>query len=212
MARNDSGMTARTGGIVMKKIGGTVVLALLLLSIPGCGGGLRYSQVAPEAKDFHPRRVAALPADTTAFPEAKDAIDRLFVEVLSERKWFTAVVGGEEIGRRLKTDAELRQVTEDYLAKREKVSFSDPALSGRIGALTDTEAMLLVRVDYWKYTTENDKKMGKVSISITMIEAGTGKTLWTAIHQRISDYMIIKPDLPDVARALIREMIDYMPH
>lgn len=196
----------------MTKIGGTVVLALLLLSISGCGGGLRYSQVAPEAKDFHPRRVVVLPADTTAFPEAKDTIDRLFTEVLSERKWFTAVVGGEEIGRRLKTDAELRQVTEDYLAKREKVSFSDPVLSGRIGVLTDTEAILLVRVDYWNYTTENDNKVGKVNLNITMIEAGTGKTLWTAIHQRSSDYMVIKPALSDVARALIREMIGYMPH
>jgi hypothetical protein len=196
----------------LKKIGGTVVLALLLLSIPGCGGGLRYSQVAPEAKDFHPRRIAVLPADTTAFPEAKGAIDRLFAEVLNERKWLAGVVGGEEIGRRLKTDAELRQVTGDYLAKREKVSFSDPVLSGRIGVLTDAEGLLLVKVDYWNYTTENDKKVGKVGVSITMIEAGTGKTLWTAIHQRSSDYMIIKPDLTDVAKALIREMIDYMPH
>jgi hypothetical protein len=196
----------------MTKIGGTVVLALLFLSIPGCGGGLRYSQAEPEAKDFHPRRVAVLPAETTAFPEAKGAIDLLFAEVLRERKWFTAVVGGEEIGRRLKTEAELRQVTEDYLAKREKVSFSDPALSGRIGALTDAEALLFVRVDYWNYTTENDKKVGKVSLSITMIEAQTGKTLWTALHQRISDYMIIKPALRDVARVLIREMIGYMPH
>ena len=196
----------------MTKAWGTVVLALLLLSIPGCGGGLRYSQVAPEAKDFHPRRIAVLPADTTAFPEAKGAIDRLFAEALSERKWFTAVVGGEEIGRRLKTDAELRQVTEDYLAKREKVSFSDPTLSGRIGVLTDTEAFLLVRVDYWNYTTENDNKVGKVSLSVEMIETPTGKTLWAAVHQRTSEYMIIKPDLPDVARALIREMIGYMPH
>ncbi len=72
--------------------------------------------------------------------------------------------------------------------------------------------MLLVRVDYWNYTTENDKKMGKVSLSITMIEAKTGKTVWTAVHNRTSEYMIIKPDLPDVARGLIREMIDYMPH
>ncbi|MBA4423371.1 MAG: hypothetical protein C0390_09795 [Syntrophus sp. (in: bacteria)] len=195
----------------MTKIGGTVVLALLLLNIQGCGGGLRYSQVAPEAKDFHPRRVAVLPADTTAFPEAKGAIDRLFAEVLSERGWFTAVVGGEAIERRLKTDAELRKVIEDYLAKRDKVSFSDPALSGRIGVLTDTEALLLAKVDYWNYTTESGNKVGKVSLSITMIEVGTGKTLWTAVHHRISEYMIIKPDLPDVARGLIREMIDYMP-
>jgi len=196
----------------MTKIGGTVVLALLLLSIPGCGGGLRYSQAAPEAKDFHPRRVAVLPADTTAFPEAKSVIDRLFAEVLSEQGWFTAVVGGEAFGRRLKTDAQLRKVTRDYLQKLDKVSFSDPALSGRIGALTDTEALLLVRVDYWNYTTENDNKVGKVSLSIEMIEARTGKTLWTAVHHRISDYVIIKPGLPDMARSLIREMIGYMPH
>ena len=196
----------------MTKIGGTVVLALLLLNIPSCGGGLRYSQVSPEAKDFHPRRIAVLPADTMAFPEAKSAIDRLFAESLIERGWFTAVAGGEAIGLRLKTDAELRQVFEDYLAKRDKVSFSDPVLSGRIGVLTDTEALLLVKVDYWNYTTENDNKVGKVSLSITMIEARTGKTIWKAVHHRISDYMIIKPDLPDVARGLIREMIAYMPH
>jgi PBP1b-binding outer membrane lipoprotein LpoB len=196
----------------MTKTWRMVVLAFLLLSIPGCGGGLRYSQVAPEAKDFHPRRVAALPADTTAFPEAKGVIDRLFAEALSEQKWFTAVVGGEEIGRRLKTDTELRQVTEDYLAKREKVSYSDSALSGRIGVLTDAEALLFVRVDYWNYTTENDKKVGKVNLSIEMIEAQTGKILWTAVHQRISDYMIIKPELHDMAKGLIREMIGYMPH
>lgn len=196
----------------MAKTWGTIVLALLVLNITGCGGGLRYSQVAPEAKDFHPRRIAVLPAETRTFPEAKGIIDRLFYESLSERGWFNAVVGGEEIARRLEKDSELRQVTEDYLAKRDKVSFSDPALSGRIGALTDTEAILLVRVDYWNYTIENDNKMGKVSLSITMIAAETGKTLWAAAHQRASDYMIIKPGLPDVARDLIRQMIGYMPH
>jgi hypothetical protein len=45
-----------------------------------------------------------------------------------------------------------------------------------------------------------------------MIEARTGKTIWIAVHHRINDYVIIKPDLPDVARNLIREMIGYMPH
>jgi hypothetical protein len=195
----------------MTKTWEATVLAVLLLSIPSCGG-LRYSQVSPEAKDFHPRRIAVLPADATTFPEAKGVIDRLFAEVLNERGWFSSVVGGETFGRRLETDAELRQVAAEYLAKLDKVSFSDSVLSGRIGVLTDAEALLLVRVDYWNYTTEKDKKVGKVSISITMIEAKTGKTVWTAVHHRISDYVIIKPDLPDVARDLIREMIGYMPH
>ncbi len=189
----------------------TAVIALLFLGILGCGG-LRYSEVSPEARDFHPRRVAVLPADTRAFAEAKSDVDRLFAEVLSEQKWFADVVGGEAIGRRMKSDETFRQVITDYLAKLANVSFSDPSMSERIGELTGAEAFLLVRVDYWNYTTENDKKIAKVSLSITMIEAKTGKTLWTAVHYKISDYMIIKPDLPDVARALIREMIGYMPH
>ena len=195
----------------MTKKKGTAILTILLLGLLGCGG-LRYSQVAPEAKDFHPQRIAVLPADTTAFPEAKASIDRVFAEVLAEQKWFTDIVGGEAIGRRLETDAELRQTVTEYLAKLRNVSYSDPELSGRIGALTRTEALLLVRVDYWNYTTEDDTKVGKVGISITMIEAKTGKTIWRAVHNRASDYMIIKPDLPDVARSLLREMIGHMPH
>jgi hypothetical protein len=189
----------------------TAILAVLLLSIPGCGG-LRYSQVAPEAKDFRPRRMVVLPADTTAFPESKVVINRLVTEILSERRWFTTVIGGDEIMRRLEGSADLRQATSDYLVKLDKVSYSDPELSGKIGALTGADALLLVRVDYWNYTTENDKKVGKVGLRMTMIEAGTGKTIWVAVHYRISDYVIIKPDLSDVARSLIREMIGYMPH
>lgn len=194
----------------MTKTWEAAVLAVLLLGIPGCEG-LRYSQISPEAKDFHPRRIAVLPAEATTFPEAKGIIDRLFAELLNERGWFSSVVGGETFGRRLETDAELRQAAAEYLAKLDKVSFSDPVLSGRIGVLTDAEALLLVRVDYWNYTTEKDTKVGKVSLSITMIEAKTGKIVWTAVHQRISDYVIIKPDLPNMARDLIREMIRYMP-
>ena len=195
----------------MTKTRRTAILVFLLLGVLGCGG-LRYSQVSPEAKEFHPRGIALLPADTTAFPEAKGSVDRIFTEALGERKWFTDIVGGEEIGRRLKMDPELRQAVMEYLAKLGNVSFSDPNLSGRIGALTSTDALLLVRVDYWNYTTANDNKVGKVSLSITMIEAKTGKTIWSAVHNRASDYLIIKPDLPNVAKDLIREMIDYMPH
>jgi hypothetical protein len=195
----------------MMRAWGAAALAILFLGLFGCGG-LRYSHVSPEAKDFHPQRIVVLPADVKTFPEAKGSIDSLISEALSERKWFAAVVGGEEIGRRLETDETLRQAVAEYLAKLDKVSYSDPALSGRIGELTRAEAFVLVRVDYWNYTKENDKKVGKVSLSLTLIEAGTGKIVWTAGHQRASDYLIMRPALPDVARAIIREMIDYMPH
>jgi hypothetical protein len=195
----------------MAKTWEATILAVLLLSIPGCGG-LRYSQVSPEAKDFHPQRIAVLPADATAFPEAKGDVDRLFAELLNDRGWFSSVVGGATFGRRLETDTELRQAVSEYLAKLDKVSFSDHALSSRIGSLIDVEALLLVRVDYWNYTTEKDTKVGRVGLRIVLIETKTGKTMWTANHYRNSDYLLIKPDLTDVAKGLIREMIGYMPH
>ena len=195
---------------MITKTGIKAVIAILCLGILGCGG-LRYSEISPDARDFHPRRIVVLPADTTAFAEAKGVVDRLFTEALIERQWFD-VVGGEAVGRRLESDEAFRKVVAGYLAKRANVSFSDPELSGRIGGLTGTDAFLLVRVDYWNYATENDKKLAKVSLSITMVEAKTGKTLWMASHHKISEYLIIRPDLPDVARDLIREMIGYMPH
>ena len=195
---------------MIAKTGIKAVIAILCLGILGCGG-LRYSEISPDARDFHPRRIAVLPADTTAFAEAKGVVDRLFTEALIERQWFD-VVGGEAVGRRLESDEAFRKVVAGYLAKRANVSFSDPELSGRIGGLTGTDAFLLVRVDYWNYATENDKKLAKVSLSITMVEAKTGKALWMAAHHKISEYLIIRPDLPDVAKDLIREMIGYMPH
>jgi hypothetical protein len=195
----------------MRNRAGAGVVAILLIGLVGCGG-LRYSQTAPEAKDFHPQRIAVLPADTTAFPEAKAVIDRLFAEVLAERQWFTRVSGGEEIGRRMESDRELQQAVAEYLAKERTVSYSDPHLSKRIGALTGSDALLIVRVDYWNYTTENDSKVGKVGISITMIEAATGKAIWSARHNRASDYVLLRPALADVARSLIREMLGHMPH
>jgi len=72
-------------------------------------------------------------------------------------------------------EEELRQVVTEYLAKLRNVSYSDPNLSVRIGALTGSDAFLLVRVDYWNYTTEDDTKVGKVGLSITLIEATTGQ-------------------------------------
>lgn len=187
-----------------------ILLLAVVAAVMGCGG-IRYSQVSPEAGDFHPRRIAVLPADGTAFPEAKADIDRLFGEVLSERKWFDGVIGGDAVSRRMASDEGFRQAVTEYLAKLANVNFSDPALSARVGELTGAEGFLLVRIDYWNHTTENDKKVGKVSLTVRLVEAKTGKILWTAFHHRISDYLIIKPDLPDVARDLIREMVGHMP-
>lgn len=189
----------------------TILVALIFLGILGCGE-LRYSDLSPEARDFHPRRIAILPADTTAFPAAKAHIDRIFTEVLKEQKWFTEVIGGESIGRRMESDDTFRQVVSEYLAKLANVSYSDPVLSDQIGNMTHADAFIKVRVDYWNYTTLDNERIAKVSLTITMIESKTGETVWTACHHKISGAKIIEPSLSGVARSLVREMVGYMPH
>lgn len=188
-----------------------LAIIFLFLGLSGCGE-LRYSEISPEAKNFHPRQIAILPADVTAFPEAKGSVDRLFAEVLDERHWFTRISGGENIAAQLQKDEELRKAVSEYLEKLAKVKFSDPVLSSKIGVLTGAEAFLINRVDSWNYTVEDDKKLAKVGLSITMVEAKTGQILWNAAHSRVSDYLIVQPDLANMARGLIREMTDRMPH
>jgi len=111
----------------------------------------------------------------------------------------------------LQSNEELKKIVTDYMAKLKAVNFSDPELSGRIGELCAVDAFLVVSVDYWNYTTENEDKVGKVGLKIKMINAATGKVLWTAGHSKAEKYWLLKPELPNVARALFKEMVADMP-
>jgi hypothetical protein len=200
------------GGVAMTRNVRVVSLAVLLaLMLFGCGG-LRYSQVAPEAKDFHPKTIGVLPVDVGTYEEARGVIDQVAAGVLVDKQWFTDVVAADTIGNQIKSNDELQKAVFDYLSKLKTVNFSDPELSRKIGELSKIEAFLVINVDYWNYTKENDKKVAKVGIGIKMINAGTGTILWKAGHHEAEDYMLIRPKLPDVAKGLIKKMISEMPH
>lgn len=200
------------GGVAMTgKVRAVSVAVLLALMLFGCGG-LRYSQVAPEAKDFHPKTIGVLPVDVGTYEEARGVIDQIAAGVLVDKRWFTDVVAADTISNQIKSNDELQKVVFDYLSKLKTVNFSDPELSRKIGELSKIEAFLVINVDYWNYTKENDKKVAKVGIGIKMINAGTGTILWKAGHHEAEDYMLIRPKLPDVAKDLIKKMIGEMPH
>jgi hypothetical protein len=200
------------GGVAMTgKVRAVSLAVLLALMLFGCGG-LRYSQVAPEAKDFHPKTIGVLPVDVGTYEEARGVIDQIAAGVLVDKQWFTDVVAADTISNQIKSNDELQRVVFDYLSKLKTVNFSDPELSRKIGELSKIEAFLVINVDYWNYTKENDKKVAKVGIGIKMINAGTGAILWKAGHHEAEDYMLIRPKLPDVAKDLIKKMISEMPH
>jgi hypothetical protein len=185
-----------------------VVLALFLLS--ACGG-LRYSQVAPEAKDFHPKKVAILPADVGTYEEARGIVEQIFAGALVDKKWFTDVVDAATIGNQLQSNEEYRRAVLDYLVKLKTINASDSDLSKKIGEKSQVDAFFVINVDFWNYTRENDKKLGKVGLGIKMIEASTGKIMWKAGHHEAESYILIKPDLANVAKDLIKTMVGEMP-
>jgi hypothetical protein len=188
---------------------GAAVLSLLM--ILGCGG-LRYSQVAPEAKDFRPKTIGVLPADLGTYEEARGVVDEVITGDLVRRKWFQDVVAADTISRQLRANEEFRKTVAEYLGKLKMVNFSDPGLSQKIGGIARVDAFLVVNVDYWQYTMENQERLAKVGMGIKMIDAGTGIVMWRASHHESEKYRWVKPELADVAKKLAARMMDEMPH
>ena len=187
------------------------ILLFLILTTIACGG-LRYSQLDPAAKDFHPQRVAVFPVvDVGPYEEARGDVEQITAGVLVDKKWFADVADTATLGRQAQANDELRKAMTNYLLKLRSLGFSDPDLSRKIGELANVDSMLLVSVDSWNYAVENDKKVAKVGSGMRFIDASTGKIMWKAGHTKSESYMLFKPPLPDVARSLVRDMVNYMP-
>lgn len=177
----------------------------------GCGE-LRFSQLAPEAKDFHPRTVALIFLDVGSQEDIRDTLDALVTGELNRKKWFLKVLSNQAFQGLLKESHPLRQATLDYLAKFAGVDFSDPDLSRKIGEFTQIDAFLLVRVDHWYYTKEADKNVVKVGLGMKMINALTGSLMWKAGHNVSENYLMLKPALSTVAADVVKRMVNEMPH
>ena len=190
------------------------ILAVFVLTTVACGG-LRFSQLAPEAKDFHPRKVAVFPIEVWNHKEMTDSrgvVEQIVAGSLVEKKLFANVMDTESMKQQVSANEDLRKVVTEYLSKLRLLNFSDPDLSKKIGELMKIDAFLLVSVDDWDYTVEKDQKLAKVGMTMEFYDVSTGKLMWKAGHSITNDYMLIKPELPKIARDVVRKMINYMPH
>jgi hypothetical protein len=197
--------------IMMGKFFTRFILVIAVLSAIACGG-LRFSQLDPAAKDYHPKRIAVFPADVGTYEEARNHMEQIVPGVLMEKKWFSDITDTASLNRQIQANDELRKAMADYLSKLQTLNYSDPALSKKIGELTKTDAFLLVAVDYWNYTVEKDTKLAKVSVGVKLIDAETGKIMWKAGHHLADSYMLLKPELSKVARSVVNDLVKEMPH
>jgi hypothetical protein len=189
------------------------ILAVFVLTTVACGG-LRFSQLAPEAKDFHPRKVAVFPIEVWNHKEMTDSrgvVEQIVAGSLVEKKLFANVMDTESMKQQVSANEDLRKVVTEYLSKLRLLNFSDPDLSKKIGELMKIDAFLLVSVDDWDYTVEKDQKLAKVGMTMEFYDVSTGKLMWKAGHSITNDYMLIKPELPKIARDVVRKMINDIP-
>jgi hypothetical protein len=197
-----------------KKLFVKCILMIFVLTTIACSG-LRFSQLAPEVKDFHPQNVAVFPVKMLNYEETKGArsvVEQIIAGLLVEKKWFANIMDTETLNNQLLANEELNKAMTEYLSKLQTLDFSDPDLSKKIGELAKVDAFLLVSVDEWDYTVQKDEKVAKVGMTMKLYEASTGKLMWKAGHAITESYIVIKPTLPEVARDVIRKMIVSMPH
>jgi hypothetical protein len=187
------------------------VLASALMVLSGCGA-LQYMKTTPEAKNFHPRAIGVLPVEVGINTEAKGIIDKVIADDLTKRKWFERVLSSSAIQDELSKDGELGKAMTDYLSKLMTVSFSDPDLSRKIGSSFRVDALLISTLDFWEYTTLGEKKVARVGLGLTLVEAETGAVIWSARHEVQEKYRWWRPELVKVAKKIVDDMIDEMPH
>lgn len=174
-------------------------------------GGIRFSQVHPEEKGFHPKTVALLPVDVRTSYEATGTADEVFTRVLRKGGIFDKVVSPMEIGERMEKDPAFSKEITDYVTKFRAVNFSDPVLTRALGERLGIEAILLVTVDYWYYTVEGEDKIAKVGFAVDLVDASTGRIAWKAAHHETKKYWLIKPALPDFAESVAERIMAEMP-
>ena len=196
-----------------QKIFAKCTLIIFVFLTVACGG-LHFNQLSPEAKNIHPRRIAVFPVQVWNHKEADSRmiVEQILADALVKKQFFENVMAAETLRQKVQENEELRNLKAEYLAKLQMLNFSDPDLIRRIGDLLNIDSFLLLSVDEWKYYAEGDKKMAEVGLSMAMYDIATGKVIWKANHSIVEDYVLLKPELPGIARDVARKMINYMPH
>jgi len=194
------------------KVWNVIVMGLLCVMLSACGE-LRFSRVAPGIDEFHPERICVLPVDAGVYKEkAGDIADDLIVDIVKGKGWFSSVVSPEEMAKLAERDGRFKDAVTEYLAKLKTVHFSDPDMSRYIGAALNVDALLIVDVVFWNYTTQGSDKLVKAGFNMELVAAKTGEVMWKASHCDTEDYKWFKPDLAKFARGVANDMISHMPH
>ena len=185
-------------------------LALFVTLLSGCGG-LQEVWEGPGARVFRPQTIAVLPPMASQYDSAREDIQDVLVGALNRQGNIERVVSPENVTDIFQSSKEAFDSLVFYFSRLEMTGQSDKDSAVKLGKALNVDAFLVVRVNSWEYVRKEGDNVGRVGLSLRLIDASTGTTVWKARHERSDSYMFIKPSLKDIAKELAGEMIKYMP-
>lgn len=187
-----------------------IFLVLLVSLLSGCGG-LQEVWEGPGARVFRPQTIAVLPPMASQYDSAREDIQDVLVGALNRQGNIERVVSPENVTDIFQSSKEAFDSLVFYFSRLEMTGQSDKDSAVKLGKALNVDAFLVVRVNSWEYVRKEGDNVGRVGLSLRLIDASTGTTVWKARHERSDSYMFIKPSLKDIAKELAGEMIKYMP-
>ena len=188
----------------------TVVLVGLVLLLNGCGG-LQEVWEGPGARVFRPQSIAVLPPMASQYDSAREDIQEVLAVALTRQGRIERVVSPENVTDIFQASKEAFDSLVFYFSRLEMTGQSDKDSAVKLGRSLNVDSFLVVRVNSWEYVRKEGDNVGRVGLSLRLIDATTGTTIWKARHERSNSYMFIKPSLKQIAKDLADEMIKYMP-
>ncbi len=184
------------------RLGLALALSFVLL-LAGCGG-LQDVSESQGAKLFHPQAIAVLPPMASQYDTAREEIQEVLAGVLRKSSRIERVVSPETVTDVFQASKAAFDALVVYISRLEMTGHSDKDSALILGRALNVDSFLVVRVNSWEYPRG-------VGLSLRLIDATTGATIWKARHEQSASYWFFRTDLKDIAAELADEMIKSMP-
>ena len=188
----------------------SIALCLLPLLVTGCGG-LQEVWEGPGARMFRPQAIAVLPPMASQYDNAREDIQEVLSGAMDKTASIERVVSPENVTDIFQASKEAFDALVFYFSRLEMTGQSDKDSAVKLGKALNVDSFLVVRVNSWEYMRKEGDNVGRVGLSLRLVDATTGTTVWKARHERSESYMFSRPNLKDIAKELAAEMIKAMP-
>jgi hypothetical protein len=160
---------------------------------------------------FRPQALAVLPPMASQYDNAREDIQEVLSASLNKGGHIERVMSPENVTDIFQASKEAFDALVFYFSRLEMTGQSDKDSAVKLGKALNVDSFLVVRVNSWEYMRKEGDNVGRVGLSLRLVDATTGTTVWKARHEKSSSYMFYRPNLKDIAKELAAEMIQAMP-